>query len=207
MINCRHESLFARFKTTSTGEHRRGLQPRRGSRDLCHLGCHHQAIPQSSTGDGPSPAQSHCRSPCSERSSIPAGTVRTARSASRCQTRRAVPHVVQADWDQGQDGLYQSRENGSWVDTKQKILRATEQTEVARAGWRTQAADLPSRDLVFVETGSHTALTPLYASAPRGQRAVGKAPRTSGAITTLIASCSCLPIRLISRPLKRPSRK
>ena len=50
---------------------------------------------------------------------------------------------------------------------------------------------LPSQDLVFVdETGSHIAMTPLYAYAPRGQRAVGKVPRNYGATMTLIASLS-----------------
>jgi transposase len=50
---------------------------------------------------------------------------------------------------------------------------------------------LLSQDLVFVdETGSHIAMTPLYAYAPRGQRAFGKVPRNYGAIMTLIASLS-----------------
>lgn len=40
------------------------------------------------------------------------------------------------------------------------------------------------------ETGSHIAMTPLYAYAPRGQRAVGKVPRNYGANTTLMASLS-----------------
>ena len=40
------------------------------------------------------------------------------------------------------------------------------------------------------ETGTHIALTPLYAYAPRGQRAYGKVPRNYGANTTLIASLS-----------------
>jgi transposase len=44
---------------------------------------------------------------------------------------------------------------------------------------------------VFVdETGAHIAMTPLYAYAPRGQRAYGKVPRNPGANTTLIASLS-----------------
>jgi len=44
---------------------------------------------------------------------------------------------------------------------------------------------------VFVdETGSHIAMTPLYAYAPRGHRAIGKVPRNSGANTTLMASLS-----------------
>ncbi len=40
------------------------------------------------------------------------------------------------------------------------------------------------------ETGSHIAMTPLYAYAPRGERAIGKVPRNYGAIMTLIASLS-----------------
>ncbi len=52
-------------------------------------------------------------------------------------------------------------------------------------------AHLLSQDLVFVdETGSHIAMTPLYAYAPRGQRAYGKVPRNYGAIMTVIASLS-----------------
>jgi hypothetical protein len=44
---------------------------------------------------------------------------------------------------------------------------------------------------VFVdETGTTIALTPLYARAPKGQRAVGKVPRNYGANTTLLASLS-----------------
>ena len=68
---------------------------------------------------------------------------------------------------------------------------AREQDERARAAWREQARQLASQDLVFVdETGSHIAMTPLYAYAPRGQRAIGKVPRNYGANTTLMASLS-----------------
>jgi transposase len=50
---------------------------------------------------------------------------------------------------------------------------------------------LESRQLVFVdECSSNIALTPLYARAPRGQRAVGKVPHNYGANTTLMASLS-----------------
>jgi transposase len=57
--------------------------------------------------------------------------------------------------------------------------------------WREQARQLLSQKLVFVdETGSHIAMTPLYAYAPRGQRAIGKVPRNYGATMTLIAALS-----------------
>jgi transposase len=57
--------------------------------------------------------------------------------------------------------------------------------------WREQARQLLSQQLVFVdETGSHIAMTPLYAYAPRGQRAIGTVPRNYGATMTLIAALS-----------------
>jgi len=77
------------------------------------------------------------------------------------------------------------------MDAKKKTLRASEQNDATRATWREQMKQLLSQDLVFVdETGSHSAMTPLSASAPRGQRAIGKVPRNYGAIMTLIASLS-----------------
>ena len=45
--------------------------------------------------------------------------------------------------------------------------------------------------MVFVdECGSHIALTPTYARAPKGERAKGSVPRNRGKNTTLIASLS-----------------
>jgi transposase len=45
--------------------------------------------------------------------------------------------------------------------------------------------------LVFVdECGSNIALTPIYARAPKGERATGRVPRNRGKNTTLIASLS-----------------
>lgn len=68
---------------------------------------------------------------------------------------------------------------------------AREQDQAARSAWREQADHLASQDLVFVdETGAHIGMTPLYAYAPRGRRAVGSVPRNHGANTTLIASLS-----------------
>ncbi|HJT58251.1 MAG TPA: IS630 family transposase [Ktedonobacteraceae bacterium] len=92
---------------------------------------------------------------------------------------------------QGQPCQHHACQAGSGLDTKKKTLRASEQKEADRAAWRKQAADLPSQELIFVdETGSHIAMTPLYAYAPRGERAIGKVPRNYGAIMTLIASLS-----------------
>ena len=50
---------------------------------------------------------------------------------------------------------------------------------------------LDAKRLVFVdESGSNVALTPLYARAPKGQRAGGSVPRNRGKNTTLLASLS-----------------
>jgi transposase len=50
---------------------------------------------------------------------------------------------------------------------------------------------LPVNNLIFVdECGSNIALTPLFARAPRGQRAFGAVPRNRGANTTLLAGLS-----------------
>ena len=74
---------------------------------------------------------------------------------------------------------------------KKKSLRASEQDDAARAAWRERAKQLPTQDLVIVdETGTQINMTPLYAYAPKGVRAVGKVPRNYGANLTLIASLS-----------------
>ena len=65
---------------------------------------------------------------------------------------------------------------------------AAERSDSDRAAWRDLRGYLPINDLVFVdECGSTIALTPLYARAPRGQRAYGSVPRNWGKNTTLIA--------------------
>jgi hypothetical protein len=70
-------------------------------------------------------------------------------------------------------------------------MGATERSETARAAWRDLTPYLPVERLVFVdECGAHIALTPLYARAPRGQRASGAVPCNRGKNTTLIAGLS-----------------
>ena len=70
-------------------------------------------------------------------------------------------------------------------------MGATERSETARAAWRDLTPYLPVERLVFVdECGAHIALTPLYARAPRGQRAYGAVPCNRGKNTTLIAGHS-----------------
>jgi transposase len=75
------------------------------------------------------------------------------------------------------------------VDAQKKTLRASEQNAAARDAWRADIASTPAADLVFLdETGSHLGYTPIYAWAPRGQRAQAAAPRNPGENKTVVAA-------------------
>jgi transposase len=74
---------------------------------------------------------------------------------------------------------------------KKKTVGASERNEEARRRWREQMKGADANSLVVVdETGSNIGLTPLYAWAPKGQRALGRVPRNYGQNTTLLASLS-----------------
>jgi transposase len=76
------------------------------------------------------------------------------------------------------------------VEPKKRSRGASERDEWLRAAWRVLVAlALDARRLVFVdEMGSNIALAPLYAYAPKGERAYCKVPRNRGKNLTLIAS-------------------
>jgi transposase len=58
-----------------------------------------------------------------------------------------------------------------------------------RSAWQEQVQHLAADALVFVdESSTQLSLTRRYARAPRGQRAVGRVPRTHGPTITLIAA-------------------
>jgi transposase len=70
-------------------------------------------------------------------------------------------------------------------------LAASERNQEERASFREQMNEREAGSLVFVdECGSNIALTPLYARAPKGQRATDSVPRNRGKNTTLIAALS-----------------
>src|SRR5262249_23764166 len=72
---------------------------------------------------------------------------------------------------------------------QKKTVVASERDEAERAAWRDEAAGLAPADLVFVGEGSAgRGATPRRARAPRGQRAVGAAPRNRGSNGTLLAA-------------------
>lgn len=78
------------------------------------------------------------------------------------------------------------------LDLQKKTLGASERDEQARSAWREQVGRLDSERLVFVvdECGTNIGLSPLRARAPKGERALGKAPRNRGKNTTLLAALS-----------------
>ena len=78
---------------------------------------------------------------------------------------------------------------------KKKTLRASEQLkpEIAaeRAAFQSEVRQIPVKDLVFLdETGITTSMTRLYARAPRGQRALSRAPAGRYERLTLLGAIS-----------------
>ena len=78
------------------------------------------------------------------------------------------------------------------MDAQKKSLGASERNEEeARSAWRDEVKEIDPARLVFVdECGTNITLTRLYARAPRGERAFGKAPRNWDKNVTLIAALS-----------------
>jgi transposase len=75
------------------------------------------------------------------------------------------------------------------MEQKKRSMGASERDEEARSAWRDKVKLLDPKNLVFVdESGTNIALAALYARAPKGQRAYGKAPRNWGKNVTLIAA-------------------
>lgn len=79
------------------------------------------------------------------------------------------------------------------VLTKKKTIVPTERQRASVADQRVQFVEevrgIPAHKLVFIdETGSHIAMTPEYAWAPVGQRAIAHVPRNRGTVTTIIGA-------------------
>jgi transposase len=69
-------------------------------------------------------------------------------------------------------------------------MGALERDEFLRAAWKVMVAErVEAERLVFVdEMGSNISLSPLYAWAPRGERALCSVPRNRGSNTTVLSS-------------------
>ena len=67
------------------------------------------------------------------------------------------------------------------MDAQKKTLGASERDEDARKAFREQIKGIDASKLLVVdETGSNIGLTPLYARAPQGERAIDHIPRNRG---------------------------
>jgi transposase len=77
------------------------------------------------------------------------------------------------------------------LDAQKKSIAASERDEGRRCGFRLQMLQHAAARFVIVdESGYNLNLTPLYARAPRGERAHAKLPRNVPANTTVIAALS-----------------
>ena len=83
-----------------------------------------------------------------------------------------------------------ARDSPARLVAKKKSLKASERDEWARAIFRAWIAEQDAADLVVIDAvGLNVDLTPGYARAPHGQRAVESLPRNTPVNTTLIGSC------------------
>ena len=75
------------------------------------------------------------------------------------------------------------------MDAQIKTLGATERDEEKRSAFRERLRGVDPERLLFVdESSTNIAMVPRYARAPKGRRALGKAPRNWGKNITLISS-------------------
>jgi transposase len=76
-----------------------------------------------------------------------------------------------------------------WTDTQKKSLIASERDPWERARFLREQEDVDPADVVVIdEFGSNLDMTPRYARAPRGERAVASLPRNTPPNTTTISS-------------------
>lgn len=89
----------------------------------------------------------------------------------------------------GQSGRDEPGDRPLGLDLEKKSLVATEQDATEREQWRDAIAEYDPAQFVFVdESRANVTLTPRYARAPRGERALGNAPRNDDRNTTLVAA-------------------
>lgn len=108
-----------------------------------------------------------------------------------CDASQTLPDLGRDAWTAGESSDDEPSHQRFGLDSKKKSVVASERDEEARAAWRVQAGREQHDEWIFVdECATHIALTPLYARAPRGVRAIGNVPRNYGKKTTLMASLS-----------------
>lgn len=186
-----HESLFNRPERTS-GARSRGRPSTRGNHpSLWSVARNHQTLRQTTTRNGRSGSKADSRPSGKQRGRLTCGCMEPIGSQPRGNASTTLPDMGRNAWATRECSDNGSRHQGPGLDAKKKTVVAAERNEEARAAWRVQAGQEQHDEWVFVdECATHIALTPLYARAPRGVRAIGKVPRNYGTKTTLIASLS-----------------
>ncbi|HEY4384300.1 MAG TPA: IS630 family transposase [Ktedonobacteraceae bacterium] len=155
------------------------------------LQCYDQTISETTTRGRACAAQSDSWSPAEETDTGGSWCPASITDARRRHIGATLCHVGANAQRTGEPMDHESGDQTAGLDAKKKSLGATERNEEERTAWQANASKLPTEDLVFIdETGSNIALTPLYARAPRGERARGSVPRNRGKNTTLIAALS-----------------
>lgn len=99
--------------------------------------------------------------------------------------------MAPTDREIGEPFVVAAGDEQTGLGAQKKSVKASERDEAARAVWRESLTLVAAERLGFVdECGSHTSLTPLYAYAPRKERAVGSVPENRGPNTTLLGALS-----------------
>src|SRR5215210_2615288 len=179
--------LFAGFARAHRGGGRRGTGPAGGGGAVPGRAGHDQQLPAAAARDGrvgPAPPAGR---PARDR----AGAVPSAGGTGAGRPRRHAGAALRAvgggDRAGGQREHDVADDRARRLDLQAKTLGAAERDEVTRRAWRDEVAAWdPDGVVVLAETGTHAAMTPGHARAPRNERAYDLAPFNTGDnITTL----------------------
>ena len=104
-------------------------------------------------------------------------------------SRRALPDVGREPGDQGLGGYDEPQRTQGGLEFQKRSMASSERDEQRRNVFRKYVRSIDPRRFVFVdECSTNISLSPIYARAPRGERAYGKAPRNWGQNISLIGA-------------------
>src|SRR5215211_6137600 len=176
--SCTDVCLLARSQAEGARRHRPRHPKDGGGQDLRGLHAHHREVHQAkktNRGGGPEALSRTDALHLGHRRRAPC-PLEAARRERRGDPRASLRAVGGRRGNEGLGVHHEPRGAQAGLDVQKKSLGACERDEEARGAWREQVRALDPRRLVFVdECSTNIALTRLYARAPRGERAYGKA--------------------------------
>src|SRR5215212_9381051 len=187
---CTNERLLARSQAEGARRRRPRRPEERGGEDLLGLDAHHREVSQTQEANRRGGPEALTRTNTLHLRYLrgaprPMEATRRERRSDARTPLRAVGGVRRRE---GVGGHHELGRAQAGLDVQKKSLGASERDEQARGAWREYVRALDPRRLVFVdECSTNIALTRLYAKAPKGERAYGKAPRNWGKNVTLIS--------------------